>query len=106
MYGEMQALREMNHPNIVNLIDTFSVENEMCVVMEYCSGGELKQYLEECGALPESEVYSIATQLVEGVRHSHNAMVIHRDLKLENILFSDKSRNRIKIVDFGISGCF
>jgi serine/threonine protein kinase len=51
-------------------------------------------------------VYAIATQILEGVRHSHNSKVIHRDLKLENILFADTSKIRIKIVDFGISGIF
>ena len=78
----------------------------MCFVMEYCSGGELKNYLYEKGPLPEADVYHLALQIVEAVRHCHNSKIIHRDLKLENILFSDSSQVRVKIVDFGIAGLF
>ena len=78
----------------------------MCFVMEYCSGGELKHYLYEKGPLPEDEAYSIILQIVEAVRQCHNSNIIHRDLKLENILFSDFTHSRVKIVDFGIAGMF
>ena len=74
--------------------------------MDYCSGGELKDYIENNFPLSEDEVYSLACQIAEAIRYCHNSKVIHRDLKLENILFSDDSKSLIKIVDFGIAGMF
>ena len=106
VYSEIGALRGLRHPNIVQLIDAFTTNDKVCFVMEYCSGGELTAYLSENGRLPESEVYSIACQMIEAIRYCHNSKVVHRDLKLENILFSSNSRNQIKIVDFGIAGIF
>lgn len=61
LYTEVAALRNLNHPSIVKLLDSFNANSQMCFVMEYCSGGELKNYLKEKGPLPESEVYSIVT---------------------------------------------
>lgn len=106
VYSEMGVLRALRHPNIVQLSDAFTTNDKVCIVMEYCSGGELAQYLEEKGKLEESEIYSIACQMIEAIRYCHNSKVVHRDLKLENILFSTDSRVQIKIVDFGIAGIF
>lgn len=105
-YTEIQVLRELKHPNIVHLLEAFPLQNQICFVMEYCSGGELKHYVQERGPLPDDEVYSIGIQMCEAIRYCHNSKVTHRDLKLENILFSDASCTRIKIVDFGIAGMF
>ena len=106
VYSEMVVLRGLKHPNIVQLHDAFNTNDKVCLVMEYCSGGELSQYIEEKGKLEESEVYNIACQMIEAIRYCHNSKVVHRDLKLENILFSNETRSQIKIVDFGISGIF
>jgi serine/threonine protein kinase len=106
MYSEISILRELRHQNIVDLIDIIELDNKTGFVMEYCSGGELKEYLNEKGPLSESEVYRILLQIVHAIRYCHNSLIVHRDLKLENILFKDRSRKVVKIVDFGISGVF
>jgi calcium-dependent protein kinase len=106
VYTEIQVLREMKHPNIVQLLEAFPLQNQICFVMEYCSGGELKKYVKERGPLPDEEVYSIGLQMCEAIRHCHYSNITHRDLKLENILFSNETCTRIKIVDFGIAGMF
>lgn len=106
VYSEISALRGLQHPNIVELLDAFPLEDQICFVMEFCSGGELKQYLEDNGPLREGEVYRIGYQIVGAVRCCHNSKLVHRDLKLENILFSSTVRDSVKIVDFGISGAF
>jgi len=105
-FSEMNLLRGLHHPNIVSLLETFILQDSLCIVMEYCRGGELKAALREAGHMEEEKVYSIGTQLIEAIRYCHNANVVHRDLKLENILFADKSRITIKVVDFGIAGVF
>lgn len=106
VYSEIGVLRGLKHPNIVFLIDAFDSDGKICFVMEYCSGGELKDYIESYFPLRENEVYNLACQIAEAIRYCHNSKVIHRDLKLENILFSNSSRTQIKIVDFGIAGMF
>ena len=106
VYSEMGVLRGLRHPNIVQLMDAFTTNDKVCFVMEYCSGGELTDYLMENGSIPENEVYNIACQIIEAVRYCHNSKVVHRDLKPENILFASEARTQIKIVDFGIAGMF
>ncbi|OMJ70984.1 hypothetical protein SteCoe_30911 [Stentor coeruleus] len=106
VYSEIAVLRELKHPNIVKLYNTFTLNEEICFVMEYCSGGELKEYLKNHSPLPEEKVYNIALQIVDAVRFCHNSKIVHRDLKLENIIFSSDSYSMIKIVDFGIAGMF
>jgi MAP/microtubule affinity-regulating kinase len=106
VYSEIGVLRGLKHPNIVHLIDTFDSEGKICFVMEYCSGGELKDYIDNKFPMTEDTVYDLACQIAEAIRFCHNSKVIHRDLKLENILFASKSSSQIKIVDFGISGMF
>lgn len=105
-YKEIQLLRDLNHPNIVKLIDVFPISNQICFVMEYCQGGELKKYVRDQGGLNEDEVVSLSLQLCDAVRYCHNSKVIHRDLKPENIMFKDKARTQLVIVDFGIAGIF
>lgn len=106
VYSEIGVLRGLKHPNIVHLIDTFDSDDQLCFIMEYCSGGELKKYVEDNHPIPEEKIYSLASQITEAIRYCHNSKVIHRDLKPENILFSSNTREQIKIVDFGISGMF
>lgn len=106
VYNEIGALRELRHPNIVQLYQTFNLQNDFCFVMEYCSGGELKDYIKKFGPMSGEQIYNVALQIVSGIRYCHNSGIVHRDLKLENILFSDGSYEVIKIVDFGISGMF
>lgn len=106
VFKEIQLLRDMKHPGIVQLIDAFPNNKHFCFVMEFCRGGELKQYVKEKGPLSETEVMSIGLQMCDSMRYCHTSKVIHRDLKPENILFSDDSKEFIKIVDFGIAGIF
>ena len=106
VYNEIAVLRGLKHLNIVKLIDAFDLDDKMCFVMEYCSGGELMEYIKEKEILTEEEVHSLGAQMVDAVRYCHNSKVIHRDLKPENVLFSNSSKTVIKIVDFGIAGMF
>ena len=106
MYNEIALLRGLRHTHIVKLIDAFDLKDKMCFVMEYCSGGELMDYINIKAPLPEDEVIKLTMQIVDAVRYCHSSKVIHRDLKPENVLFADDLKNVIKIVDFGISGMF
>ena len=72
--------------------------------MEYADGGELIEYVEEKQGLEEIEVRALFKQMISAIDACHSQGIIHRDLKLENVLFDSKAKSRIKIVDFGISG--
>lgn len=106
IFTEMNVLRGLHHPHIVTLLETFNLPDKLCIVMEYCRGGELKHVVDMEGPMNEDRAYSIAIQLCEAMRYCHNANVVHRDLKMENVLFADTMQMAIKVVDFGIAGAF
>nr|RBQ88635.1 hypothetical protein FVER53263_05804 [Fusarium verticillioides] len=98
---EIHHHRQFIHPHIARLYEVIVTENMVWMVLEYCSGDELYNHLLEHGPLPVSKVQKIFTQLVGAVSYVHNQSCVHRDLKLENILF-DKHEN-VKLVDFGFT---
>lgn len=106
VFNEIGALRELRHPNIVQLYDSFVLNDSICFIMEYCSGGDLRSYLNKCGSINSEELFNITLQIVSGIRYCHNSGIVHRDLKPENLMFSNENHSTIKIVDFGISGIF
>ena len=112
---EISILLELkNHPNIIKLIDFIQSVNHYYVVMEYCNGGSLSDCLEKCGGrFPVKIIQYLMIQIVNGLKYIHSHKVIHRDLKLDNILInfkneSDKLKNNllaseVKIIDFGLA---
>jgi len=101
VFQEIQALRNLRHPNIIRILDVADNPDSICFIMEYAAGGELRGYVEKHKSLSEEESRSFFKQIVRAVHYIHSKKIIHRDLKLENILL-DKE-NRCKIVDFGLS---
>lgn len=98
---EYETHKTLSHPNIVRMIEVFEMEAAICLVLEYCEGYTLAQYLKEEGTLEENEVALITRQLVEVLCYlsSQSPAVIHYDLKPQNIMFH---RGGIKVLDFGI----
>lgn len=101
VFQEIQALRNLRHPNIIRILDVADNPDSICFIMEYAAGGELRGYVEKQTLLSEEESRSFFKQIVRAVHYIHSKKIIHRDLKLENILLD--SGNRCKIVDFGLS---
>ncbi|ATY62253.1 serine threonine kinase [Cordyceps militaris] len=98
---EIHHHRQFVHPHIARLYEVIVTENLVWLVLEYCSGDELYNYLLDHGPLPVDKVQKIFAQLVGAVSYVHLQSCVHRDLKLENILF-DKHEN-VKLVDFGFT---
>ncbi|CAN8099717.1 unnamed protein product [Discula destructiva] len=98
---EIHHHRQFVHPHIARLYEVVVTENLVWLVMEYCSGEELYDYLLRHGKLPVDKVQKTFTQLVGAVAHVHQKHCVHRDLKLENILL-DKHEN-VKLLDFGFA---
>lgn len=99
IHREINSLRLLNHPNIVNLVEVLKSGKYIGIVLEYASGGELFDYILQHKFLKENVAKKLFAQLVSGVDYMHSKGLIHRDLKLENLLL-DKHRNII-ISDFG-----
>ncbi|RDA86303.1 hypothetical protein CP532_5684 [Ophiocordyceps camponoti-leonardi (nom. inval.)] len=98
---EIHHHRQFVHPHIARLYEVIVTESLIWMVLEYCSGDELYNYLLEHGPLPVPKVQKIFTQLVGAVSYVHMQSCVHRDLKLENILL-DRHEN-VKLVDFGFT---
>jgi len=103
---EAQFLLTLDHENIVNIDTVFWIKKKIIVFTEYIGGGELKDYILS-QKVPCSEVQTrkIARSIMSAVFYIHSNKVVHRDLKLENILMVEKGNPySLKIIDFGISG--
>ncbi|XP_068126586.1 hormonally up-regulated neu tumor-associated kinase isoform X2 [Hyperolius riggenbachi] len=99
--GQIQQM--IRHPNITQLLDILETENSYYLVMELCCGGNLMHKIYEKKRLEEHEARKYIRQLIQAVEHLHRAGVVHRDLKIENLLLDEN--NNIKLIDFGLSNC-
>jgi len=83
------------------MYEVIATESSIWIVTELCSGGELFDYLVEKGRLTEEEAKIIFGQLCLAVAYLHDKGIVHRDLKLENVLLDE--RCRVKLGDFGFT---
>ncbi|XP_062972829.1 serine/threonine-protein kinase 36 [Elgaria multicarinata webbii] len=97
---EIEIMRGLHHPNIVQMLDSFETDKEVVVVTDYAEG-ELFQILEDDGNLPEEQVQGIASQLVSALYYLHSHRILHRDMKPQNILLG--KGGVIKLCDFGFA---
>lgn len=98
---EIRVLQQMRHPNIVQLLDLIKDDVNFYIIMEFCSGGELFQYIVDHKKLTELEACTFFYQLMDAMKYVHALGAVHRDIKPENLLM--EKNNRIKITDFGLS---
>lgn len=104
VFREINALKLLTHPNIVRLSEVIQNEKYIGIVLEYASGGELFDYILKNKYLKDNAACRLFAQLVSGVYYLHSKGIVHRDLKLENLLL-DKHKNVI-ITDFGFANSF
>ncbi|KZT54739.1 kinase-like protein, partial [Calocera cornea HHB12733] len=101
---EIEVLKKLKHPNIVRLYDVIETDKYIGIVLEYASGGELFDHILAHRYLREKDACRLFAQLISGVWYTHQKKIVHRDLKLENLLL-DRNRNVI-ITDFGFANRF
>ena len=116
--NEINILHELKHPNIVKFISVKKTKKHYYIVMEYCNGGELEKALEKYQIkygkpFPEEVVQHLMRQIIDAFKYIHGKNVMHRDIKLENILLHfEKEEDRqnlnmmkaiVKIIDFGFA---
>ncbi|XP_061322117.1 serine/threonine-protein kinase ULK1 isoform X3 [Pezoporus flaviventris] len=107
---EIKILKELKHENIVALYDFQELANSVYLVMEYCNGGDLADYLHTMRTLSEDTIRLFLQQIAGAMKMLHSKGIIHRDLKPQNILLSyaggrksNPNNIRIKIADFGFA---
>ena len=102
---EIKILSMLEHPNIIKTYKISETPKKYYIIMEYCEGGELFDYIVEKERLDESEASIFFYQLINALEYIHSKGIAHRDLKPENLLLSQKKKS-IKIIDFGLSNFF
>ncbi|KAK3095391.1 hypothetical protein FSP39_014132 [Pinctada imbricata] len=100
---EIGLLKKLNHPHIVTLYDFLWDDFYIYIIMEYCSGGDLSQFIRSKRSLPEYIVKRFLQQLVKAMMYLRSHNVAHMDLKPQNILLTAPPNTRLKIGDFGFA---
>jgi hypothetical protein len=109
---EIDALRQLHHPNIVRFFDAGEQDHLFYYAMEYVDGRNLEEETVERGRLPWPEVLDVALQVCPALKHAHDRGIIHRDLKPSNLMrtrtgvAADTSFGVVKLTDFGIAKVF
>lgn len=115
IYKEIKLLSGMSHPNIVKFQEFYESKDEIYIIMQNAKGGELFSLLRNYGAIDESNAKILIKSLLEALRYLHSKHIVHRDIKLENILLAKdvcKSKDLIiepqdvLLVDFGLAKKF
>ncbi len=97
---EARAAAALNHPSIVSVLDYAEHEGREFIVYEFVEGKRLDTLIAE-GAIPESTIVDIGSQLAGALTHAHEKGILHRDIKPQNIMITPEGR--VKILDFGLA---
>ena len=98
---EAKIHAKLYHPNVVKLIDFQERKDGLFIIMEYVKGQQLDDYIKnETGPIPEKELTSLFSQILDAISHAHSKGLVHRDIKPANVIISN---GKIKVLDFGIA---
>ncbi|XP_065220483.1 twitchin isoform X27 [Planococcus citri] len=101
---EIDIMNQLHHPKLINLHDAFEDEDEMVLIFEFLSGGELFERITTEGyVMSEAEVINYMRQICEAIKHMHERNIIHLDIKPENIMCQTKYSTDVKLIDFGLA---
>ncbi|CAH8856737.1 unnamed protein product [Trichobilharzia szidati] len=100
---EVSVLSKMNHPNIVQYCDSFEESGWLYIIMEYCDQGDLYTKINKQNGvlMPETLILDYFVQISLALKHIHDRMILHRDIKTQNVFLT--SKGRLKLGDFGIA---
>ena len=107
--AELEALKVLMpscHCHIANLLETHENEHELHAMLEYCGGGSVQRHVQSRGSgvgLEEKEAALLTAQVGCALGHMHGLGVTHRDVKPENVIFADRTRGAVRLVDFGFA---
>ena len=98
---EGEALRRLEHPNIVHMLSSYEYEGQQQIVMELVPGGSLRDLLDKQHRLPLERVLDVGLELADALARAHHMNIIHRDLKPDNVLLASDGTPRL--TDFGLA---
>ena len=99
---EVETMLRVRHPNIVELKEIYDA-HEFVMILELCTGGELLDRLSDDGPLSEAQMRPYAWCLIDALAHCHSRGVVHRDVKLDNVLLSVEDPGLARLCDFGLA---
>ncbi len=102
---EIEALGQLDHPNIVRFLEAGEGDSTFYYAMEYVDGRDCEAILRDRGRLDPTEVLAIARQVAAALKHAHDRGVIHRDLKPANLMIA-RADGAVKLTDFGVAKLF
>jgi calcium/calmodulin-dependent protein kinase I len=102
---EITIMKQIDHPNIVKMVDFFEDEGHYCIVMEMMQGGELFEQILNREQFSESEAREAIKAIIDAINYCHSLNIVHRDIKPENLLLNSKELDlsSLKISDFGLA---
>lgn len=103
---EIDIMHKLRHPNIISLEEVFDEPENIYLVLELVTGGELFDQIVSRGMYSERDAANIVRQILEAVAYMHENGIAHRDLKPENLLLSGTNSDVVKVTDFGLSKDF
>ncbi|KAM9342224.1 caM kinase-like vesicle-associated, like [Pholidichthys leucotaenia] len=102
--NEIMILKLVNHPNILQLIDTFETRKEYFIVQELATGGDVFDWILNQGNYTEKDASNVIRQVLEAVAYLHSLNIVHRNLKLENLMYyTENNHNKVVLRDFYLS---
>jgi hypothetical protein len=101
VHSEIKIMEQISHPRIARMYEAVETPKRMHLIMECLDGGNLCSYVKQKRRLSEDESRRIFFQVLQAIEHLHIQGVSHRDVKLENVLFTDTKE--VKLIDFGFS---
>uniref|UniRef100_A0A3Q3JEG4 CaM kinase-like vesicle-associated protein n=1 Tax=Monopterus albus TaxID=43700 RepID=A0A3Q3JEG4_MONAL len=102
--SEIMILKLVNHPNILQLIDTFETRKEYFIIQELATGGDVFDWILDQGNYTERDASNVIKQVLEAVAYLHSLNIVHRNLKLENLMYyTENNHNKVVLRDFYLS---
>ncbi|XP_053704337.1 caM kinase-like vesicle-associated, like [Synchiropus splendidus] len=102
--NEIMILKLVTHPNILQLIDTFETRKEYFIIQEFATGGDVFDWIQDQGNYTEKDASNVIRQVLEAVAYLHSLNIVHRNLKLENLMYyTENNHNKVVLRDFYLS---
>ncbi|TSM04844.1 CaM kinase-like vesicle-associated protein [Bagarius yarrelli] len=102
--NEIMILKMVNHPNILKLIDAFETRKEFYIIQELATGGDVFDWILDQGNYTERDAANVIRQVLEAVAYLHSLNIVHRNLKLENLMYyTENNHNKVVLRDFYLS---